>query len=40
MQCNNFSQLETPDVGRVQPKHVVRRKEDSNKLHCRRKYTV
>jgi hypothetical protein len=40
IQCNNFSDLETPDDGRVRPKHVVRRKGGNNKLHCRRKYTV
>jgi hypothetical protein len=32
--CSNFSELETPDDGRVQPKHV-RRKGDKNKLYCR-----
>jgi hypothetical protein len=33
-----FRELETPDDGRVRPKHVVRRRRGSNKLHCRRKY--
>jgi hypothetical protein len=37
---NNFSKLETSDDGRVRPKHVVRRKRDNNKMHCRRKYIV
>jgi hypothetical protein len=40
IQCNNLSELETPDDGRVRPKDVVRRKGDNNKLHCRRKYIV
>jgi hypothetical protein len=39
-QCNNFSKLETPDDGHVQPKHVVRRKRNNKKLHCRWKYIV
>jgi hypothetical protein len=26
IQCNNFSTTKTPDDGRIQPKHVVRKK--------------
>jgi hypothetical protein len=39
-QCNNFSELETQDDGRVRPKYVVRRKGDINKLGCGQKYIV
>jgi hypothetical protein len=40
IECNNFTELDTTDECRVQPKHVVRRKGDNNKLHYRRKYIV
>jgi hypothetical protein len=33
IQCNNFSELETPDDGGVRPKNVGRKKY----LECRRK---
>lgn len=30
-QCNNFSELATPDDGRARPKHVMRRPGDNKK---------
>jgi hypothetical protein len=38
IECNNVSELQTPDNGRVRPKHVGRREADNNKLDSRQKY--
>jgi hypothetical protein len=38
--CNNFSEFQWPEDGRVRPKCTGRRKGNNNKLHCARKYIV
>lgn len=40
IQCNDFSEIETAEEGRVRPKQIVRRKGDSSKLQCIPKYIV
>jgi hypothetical protein len=40
LNSSNFSELETRDDGRVRQKLVVKRKNQNNNLHSRRKYII